>query len=472
MEKIPRVLIIDDNEALCRSLQQLCKRQEMEADYATSLSHGVEAAQFGDYDIIFLDVNLPEGSGIDFIPKLRETGSSPEIIIITGYGDEAGAELAIRSGAWDYIQKSTSSQNIKLSLTRALQYREQKKKKKSQVVLKRDAIVGGSRRIVNCLNLVAQAAGNGHPVIISGETGTGKELFARAIYENSMEGSDGFVIVDCAALPEHLVESTLFGHKKGAFTGAEKDQEGLIKQADGGTLFLDEIGELPLSIQAKFLRVLQEKRFRPVGGKKEVTSNFRLISATNRNLPEMIEKGQFRKDLYYRIQTIRINLPPLRDRLEDIPALVLSRINRSCTLLGERSHDLSPDFIDTLMAYEWPGNVRELFNIIDRALSEAFDEPVLFPRHLPTHIRTNATLKKLALTGSNFETDCNGTKGLVPLKTYVEEMKITYLKNLIVLTQGDIQKACRLSGLSRAYLYQLLKKYNIGAQLHQDNGGV
>jgi len=459
-----RVLIIDDNEGFCRSMQKLCMRQAMEADYQVSLLKGMKAARLREYDIIFLDVNMPEGSGLDFISKIRDVESNPEIIIITGYGNKSGAEMAIRSGAWDYVQKSASPKDIQLLLNRVAQYRKQKSKIKSPIVFNRDAIIGNSRQINDCLKLAAQASVSNYPVIITGETGTGKELFAHAIYENAAKPSGNFVVVDCTALPEPLVESSLFGHKKGAFTGADMDRNGLIKEANGGTLFLDEIGELPFFMQAKFLRVLQEKRFRPVGEKKEVNSNFRLVSATNRNLPEMIKKNQFRNDLYYRIQTIRINLPPLRDRLGDIPELIMKRINQSQTFIGEMAPRMAPGFIETLMSYKWPGNVRELFNTIDQVMSEAYGEPILFPRHLPPHIRTQAALERLEQADSGIQGEKlnkDSASQPITMKAHIEKSKMNYLKDLMTRTKGDITEACRLSELSRAHLYQLIKKYNI-----------
>ena len=463
-----KILLIDDNEGFCKTMEKRISRLGMTADFETSLREGLIAARQENYDIVFLDVNLPDGSGLEIIPKLRAVRFPPEIIIITGHGDRAGAETAIRSGAWDYIEKSTSFQNIRLSLTRAIDYRDQKKTKPTRVELRRDAIVGNSRPIAACLSKVTQAVNSMSPVLVSGETGTGKELFAQAIHENSVRIEGAFIVVDCAALPEPLVESTLFGHKKGAFTGADTDRQGLIGQADGGTLFLDEIGELAPEIQKKFLRVLQEKRFRPVGGKHEIGSNFRLISATHRNLSDMVAAKTFREDLYYRIRSIHIDLPPLRERLEDIPALVLSHLARRTELSGVRFHSMSTDFLETLQVYDWPGNVRELFNAIDHVLAVAIDEPVLFPNHLPDRIRVCAVKKKVTASGTNPTEQSKTllTEGaeLIPMKPYIERMKIHYLKELIRVTGGEIPLACRKSGLSRAYLYQLLNKYGIRAQ--------
>jgi len=339
-----QILIIDDNEQLCQTLVKLVDRLGMSAVYETTLQQGLEKALSGNYDIVFLDINLPDGCGLDIIRELRSLPFPPEIIIITGHSDDDGAEIAIQNGAWDYIEKSASMQNIRLSLSRAIQYRKQKKERPSHVALKRDAIIGASIQIVDCLDEAAYAANCDNPTLITGETGTGKELFAKAIHENSRQSAGNFVVVDCAALPEHLVESILFGHKKGSFTGSIENHEGLIRQADAGTLFLDEVGEMPLGIQKKFLRVLQEKRFRPVGCETEMHSNFRLICATHRNLEDMVANGLFRQDLYYRIRTICIALPPLRDRPKDIPCLALHRIGQASIRMGERSHGLTPVF--------------------------------------------------------------------------------------------------------------------------------
>ena len=235
--------------------------------------------------MVFLDVRMPDGDGLAMLPLIQAARSAPEIIIMTGFGNASGAELAITSGAWDYIEKGSSVKEITLSLVRALEYRKQKRSSNSTrnvVMLKRDAIIGISPAIKACLEQVAQAAECDASVLVTGETGSGKELFARAIHENSRRAPKPFVVVDCAALPDTLVESLLFGHEKGAFTGAEQSRSGLVAQANGGTLFLDEVGELPLSMQKAFLRVLQEHRFRPVGSHREVCSDFRLVAATNR----------------------------------------------------------------------------------------------------------------------------------------------------------------------------------------------
>jgi two-component system NtrC family response regulator len=319
-----KILIIDDDRSICLSLQAVIEKIGYESECAYSLTDGHKKATLDAYDVVLLDVNLPDGNGLSLLPKLKIITSLPEVIIITGEGDPDGAELAIKNGAWDYIEKPFSVDGITLPLVSAIQYRNEKKVPGNSIVLKREGIIGESAKIRHCLDQVAQAAMSDVNVLITGETGTGKELFASAIHENSNRKDNNFVIVDCAALPETLVESTLFGHVKGAFTGADRDREGLIKQADKGTLFLDEIGELPISVQKAFLRVLQEKRFRPVGGKEELKSNFRLVAATNRNLEQMIMEGRFRQDLLFRIKSLTISLPPLRERVQDIKELSLT----------------------------------------------------------------------------------------------------------------------------------------------------
>ncbi|MBN1106568.1 MAG: sigma-54-dependent Fis family transcriptional regulator, partial [Deltaproteobacteria bacterium] len=289
------ILIIDDDMGVCVALTRLAERVGCDRSYALTLKEGLRKISSEGYDIVFLDIHLPDGNGLDALPKISNTASSPEVIIITGEGDADSAELAIQSGAWDYIRKPLSKDAVTLTLNRAIQYRKEKETKKLPVALKLEGIVGSSPRMRHCFDLVARAGDTESNVLISGETGTGKELFARALHENSGRANKSFVVVDCAALPETLIESSLFGHEKGAFTGAVRSEEGLIRMADGGTLFLDEVGELGLEIQKAFLRVLQERRYRPVGGGKELRSDFRLISATNKDLDQMAKSGRFRK---------------------------------------------------------------------------------------------------------------------------------------------------------------------------------
>ena len=264
------ILIVDDDQNVSAMLVEMVTRMGHHPESVSTLKDARQKLLSHDYDVIFLDVRLPDGIGLDILPFIKEMRSMPEVIIITGHGDEDSAEVAMKNGVWDYIQKPCSLGPMRMVLTRALQYREKKGlATKPPVLLKLDKIVGSSSQLRGCFDLVAQAAQSDINVLITGETGTGKELFARAIHDNSQRVGKNFVVVDCAAMPENLVESMLFGHEKGAFTGADRTTEGLIKQANKGTLFLDEIGELPPLIQKSFLRVLQERRFRPIGSNRE-----------------------------------------------------------------------------------------------------------------------------------------------------------------------------------------------------------
>lgn len=464
-----KILIIDDDQLMCQSLSLVARHKGYEATSSFTLHDGLEKATGEPFDVVFLDVNMPDGNGLDFLSKLPKLPSSPEIIIITGYGDPHGAELAIKSGAWDYLEKGASVKEITLSLIRALQYREQKQignSSSGMATLKRDGIVGSSNRLKDCLDLVAQAATSDSSVLITGETGTGKELFARAVHENSNRSKKNFVIVDCAALPENLIEGMLFGHEKGAFTNADQAREGLILQANGGTLFLDEIGEMPLSLQKVFLRVLQEHRFRPLGSSRELESDFRLVAATNRNLDEMVETGRFRSDLLFRISTFVIELPTIRDRPEDIKELTRYHTDRISEHYGTPSKAFSPDFLKMLAAYSWPGNVRELINTLERTIATARFESILFPKHLPMHLRIEATKSSMKREEpSQLQPEHNGSRNLPQLHEFRDSIysdaEKKYLKDLMSLTANNVAEACHVSGLSTSRLYALLKKQGI-----------
>jgi len=299
----------------------------------------------------------------------------------------------------------------------------------ARINLKRDEIVGESRAIRDCLDQVAQCAGTDTGVLITGETGTGKELFARAIHVNSPRAQGPLIVVDCASLPDQLVESILFGHARGAFTGADCECKGLIEQADGGTLFLDEIGELPLETQKSFLRVLQDHVFRPVGKNRELKSNFRLVAATNRDLAAMVQQGLFRSDLYFRLNTFSIHLPPLRDREGDIEKLVMSFVFTICRRNRSPIKGVVPETLASLSAYHWPGNVRELLNVLEKAI-------LPLPEALPPF--------------KDYRRQCTA------------DLEVQYLRRLLREAAGDIVRACAVSGLSRSRLYDLLKVHGLG----------
>lgn len=461
-----KILIIDDDHSFCRLLSKEVGFMGHEAACAFTLDEGLQRVSSADYDVVFLDVRLPDGNGLDVLPAMRRTPTSPEVIIITGAGTADGAELAIRSGAWDYIEKPSSLSTMVLPLIRALEYRDAKRPERAGPSLKLDGIMGRSAGMKACFDVLSQAASVDASVLIAGETGTGKELFARSIHDNSARASRDFVVVDCAALKESLAESILFGYEKGSFTGAERSRGGLIEQADGGTLFLDELGELPLSLQRTFLRVLQERRFRPLGGAKELESNFRLIAATNRNLDDMVEAGLFRNDLLFRVRSLVLDIPPLRDRSEDIGEIAIYHVAKICRRSGIDLKGFSAEFLESLCAYPWPGNVRELVNTLERAIAAALSVPTLFKKHLPDTIRVKLARNAVSRLSQDIgSTSIDAKQPLPKLKDLREaayaKIEKQYLQELLAATAGSIRKACELSGLSRPRLYQLLKKHSV-----------
>lgn len=460
-----RILIIDDDKMLCGMVCKKLRSLEHDVESSQTLAEGFEIVRGGYFDLVLLDVRLPDGSGIEALSEIKSIDSKPEVIIITGEGDPDGAKLALETGAWDYTLKPLSIRELTLQITRALDYRKEKMAGKPAVILKREAIIGSDTRLLDCLEKVAVSATTDMSVLIAGETGTGKELFARAVHDNSSRTDQPFIVLDCAAFPEQLVESILFGHQKGAFTGADHSREGLILQANTGTLFMDEVGELPLSMQKTFLRVLQEKSFRPVGSKLELHSDFRLIVATNRGLDQMVKEGKFRQDLLFRIKASTIQLPPLKKRKADIETLALHYIGLFCKRYGMVMKGVSTEFMDILIMYAWPGNVRELVNVIDLSIANSHMQDVLQPVHLPTDIRVS--IKQQAI-GNNYASRPMGTSGAslingrqLTLRESLEKTEKHYIKSLVTRTDGDIQAACRISGLSRSSLYARLKKYNI-----------
>ncbi len=467
-----KVLIIDDDRVLCDMLSYRVKRLGHQSVFALTLKDGIDMASSREFDVVMLDVQLPDGNGIQAISRFQELAYSPEIIIITGSGHPDGAELAIKHGAWDYIEKPASMEGITLPLIRALEYRKEKKGIEVQQTLKRDDIIGSSPQMKASLDLVSQASGSDVNVLIQGETGTGKELIARTIHQNSKRVSQPFIVVDCGAIPEPLVEGLLFGHEKGIYTGADKKQIGLIEMADTGTLFLDEIGELHLSIQKAFLRVIQERQYRPLGSKKEKKSDFRLICATNRHLGAMVKRKEFREDLLYRIQSFSIISPPLRDRSEDILDLAMYFVMKKSEDSGALTKGFSPDFFKIINSYQWPGNVRELINAIDSAMASAGEQPILYPQHLPIKIRTQIARSSVDIKENqtlNLESVSsavlNSGESINSYKDYKEELQETgdqlYFSKIGELSKGDVKKACKISGLSRSRLYFFLQKYQI-----------
>ncbi|HQG30313.1 MAG TPA: sigma-54 dependent transcriptional regulator [Deltaproteobacteria bacterium] len=466
MEERKRILVIDDDKLVCSSIANVSRTLGYNSAQAFTLEEGLDAVRADPYDIVFLDVRMPDGNGIDIIPQICRNTGSPEVIVITAYGDPDSVDLALSRGAWDYIEKPFSKTDLAQLLKDAVLYHESSTLPQTALDFEKEGIIGHSPGMKKCLTLLSKTLSNDASVLISGETGTGKELFARAIHNHSLRAGNDFVVVDCAALPPNLVESILFGHEKGSYTGADRAQHGLVTQAHKGTLFLDEVGELPLSIQKKFLRVLQEGKFRPIGKSSEVESDFRVISATNRDLEDLVQNKRFRKDLLFRLRSITIDLPPLRDRIDDIPDLTNHYLKRHSKKYGMKPKRVSAAFRDILLQYSWPGNVRELIHALESAMAVAHDSPILVPKHLPYHIHVQVKRNAAAKKQSQHENHrIFGDASLPSLKDVreeaVSEIEEQYLKELLRQTKSDIKGACKVSGLSRSRLYALLKKYEI-----------
>jgi two-component system NtrC family response regulator len=467
-----RILLIDTDARFIEGLSVKIRGLGHHVDVAHTLASGLELAETTAYDAVFLNPVLPDGDGMDALPSLLEAPSYPEVMIVTDTGRGDQAEQAIKLGVWDYLERPATTSAIELSLVRALQYRAKKILRQPHTTLKEETlgeIVGTSAPMKRCLDRLALSAASDANVLISGETGTGKEMFAWAIHNNSRRAGKRFVVVDCATLPETLVESILFGHERGAFTGAEKTHSGLIKRADGGTLFLDEVGEMPLTMQKSFLRVLQEHRFRQVGGGPEIRSDFRLIAASNRDLGIMVRERRFRKDLLFRLRAFAIELPPLRQRVEDIRSIVSHHLIRLCESYNLPVKTFSPDCLELLDRYEWPGNVRELVNALERAVAAAQQAPVLFAKHLPVYIRVHQAKASLVTSQDATADLLPGIRPGTPLpplgtvrETVVAEAEQRYLGELL-RQAADVREAAAISGLSRSRLYALLKKHDLAA---------
>ena len=485
------VLVIDQERVFFDSLRQLAAVDGISMSRAGSIRDGLDQCLSRAFDVILLKNRLADGKAGDAIPLFFEGKYSPELIVYAEEGDPDEAEQVLTKGAWDYIIYPYTPKSMMELLARAISYREEKQGKPTAkhsaifAELQSEGIVGSSTVLQSCLNIVAKAAQSDANILITGESGTGKELFAAAIHKISPRANKKFVIVDCAALPSELVESILFGHERGAFTGAAKNKSGLVEQAHNGTLFLDEVGELPLEIQKKFLRVLQERIFLPVGSTEQVRSDFRLIAATNKDLDQLQKIGAFREDLLYRLKTFHLELPPLRLRVGDITELAYYFRSIYSQRNKEKEKSFSPDFLMVLKQYSWPGNVRELFQALERSITAAGDYDTLYPMHLPTNIRVAVTrqvldarqgrtdeqaafmaTRRCEIEAEDLFFGANPPTLQDVRQKAIEAEEKRYLKGLMEFTRGDIKKSCQISELSRSRLYDLLKKY----QLTSKNG--
>ncbi|QJB55445.1 sigma-54 dependent transcriptional regulator [Pseudodesulfovibrio sp. zrk46] len=454
-----KILLIDDEQMMHVLFADVTAGLGHHFEAAESLAEGWAKAESGDHDVVFLDVLLPDGNGIEELNRYKDLPGSPEVIVITSHGDSTGAATVLEQGGWEYLTKPLTVDKIEQSVRDVVTYRQHQAPARSREN-RPSGIIGASPLLMQCLAKIEDAARMDVPTMIHGETGTGKELFAKAVHERGNRAARPFVTLDCAALSPTLIGSQLFGHVRGAFTGADRSRDGVIAQAHTGTLFMDEIGELPLEMQASFLRVLETGRFRPVGSQSERESDFRLVAATNKDLEEMARLGLFRSDLLYRLRGVTVTLPPLRDRLEDLELLARHYFEAACKELGVACKEISDEFWATLHAYPWPGNVRELKHAVRRALAAAQDGPMIYSRHLPTQVRIKAA--QAGLNNTTMSPSVAPAVAVFPkLKDYRDKAEREYVEMLLDRSERNMKKAAEIAGVSRGYLYELLKKHGM-----------
>lgn len=364
---MPRILIIDDEQSIRRTLREILEYEKYQVEDAETGMEGLQKISEQDFDVILCDIKMPEMDGIETLEAIKQITDCP-VIMISGHGTIETAVEAIKKGAYDYIAKPPDLNRLLITIKNALDKSQliTETKALKKAVSKHNQMVGQSAPMDEIREMIQKVAPTAARVLISGENGTGKELVARQLHELSNRAHAPFIEVNCAAIPSELIESQLFGHEKGAFTSAIKQRKGDFELAHGGTLFLDEIGDMSLSAQAKVLRALQENKITRVGGEKEIPVDVRIIAATNKNLKEEIKKGRFREDLYHRISVIVINVPPLRERADDIPLLVQHFVELSCAKMGKPLPELTADAMAEMQQYQWTGNIRELNNAVER----------------------------------------------------------------------------------------------------------
>lgn len=459
MEKNAKnLLIVDDEENMRHMLSALLTR----LGYATTaVPNGRTALNLlseQSFDVILCDIRMPEMDGLEFLQRARESGVEATIIMMSAFGSVDTALSAMRLGAYDYISKPFKAEEIELTLKKAEEReslrRDNQALRQHLAQMERDrgfgTMLGKSAAMLAVFTLAAKVAPHATTVLVTGESGTGKELVAQGIHQQSGRATKRFVAINCGGLPENLIESELFGHVKGAFTGADKKKEGLFAEADGGTLFLDEIGELALGLQVKLLRVLQEGEIRPIGGNTDRKVDVRVIAATSRNLEQDIQQGLFRQDLYYRLNVVHIQLPPLRERSEDIPLLADFFVERYARRLKLPVLGIASTAMTLLLRHTWPGNVRELENVIERAVILADQEHIL-PENLPKNLRDEL----------DFFVEDGAARDNLSIKQAQKNMERNLIRRALAVTGGNKSRAAELLEISYPSLLSKIKDYSL-----------
>ncbi|CAA9194732.1 sigma-54-dependent transcriptional regulator [Flavobacterium collinsii] len=443
-----KILIIDDEEKLRSLLARIIKSEGFEVIEAKDLKSGFKKLEQTDIDVVLCDVKLPDGNGVDFLQHIKASFPLIEVILLTAFGNIPDGVQAMKNGAFDYIVKGDDNDKIIPLLYKAVEKVHLQKKVKQ--LEKRigdkysfNTIIGKSKGIEQIIDLAKKVAKTDSTVLLTGETGTGKEVFAQAIHENSNRVGKSFVALNCSTFSKEILESELFGHKQGAFTGALKDKKGFIEEANGGTLFLDEIGEMPIELQAKLLRVLETSEYIPLGDTTPKKSNFRLIAATNRDLKIESEEHRFRSDLYFRLNIFEITLPPLRERVKDIALLTHSFVKQFSEKTNKKTLQVTDDFIQKLEHYSWPGNIRELKNIIERSVI----------------LSSNDTLTSDVLP---YEMQHEKEKNTKQMSAFsMQSVEKLHIQKVLNYSKGNKAETARLLEIGIATLYRKLDEYGI-----------
>ena len=454
-----RILVLDDEADMVENCRRILSRDGYECLTTTDAEEALRLIESERPDLVLTDLKMPTIDGLEMLARVRELSPQTPVIMLTAFATVESAVAAVKAGAFDYLPKPFTLDQLRVAVERALGQRRLalenlRLREQLQETYAFENIVGRSAAMAQVFELVRKAARSEASILIIGESGTGKELIARAIHANSPRAAEAFVAVDCASLPENLLESELFGHEKGSFTGALAAKQGLMEVAHHGTLFLDEIGELPAGLQVKLLRALQERQIRRVGGTKQIDVDIRLVSATNRDLRDLASKGTFREELYYRINVIAVALPPLRSRKGDV-ALLAHTFLKKYGLNHATLRGFDPEALAALEAYSWPGNVREVQNIIERACALAEGETVTL-QDLPEHIRQSQSAVGQALPRLDTSFSLKEAR-----EKWLGQLETAYVKDLLQRHDGNVSQAARAAGIDRKTFHRLLSKHHL-----------